>query len=539
MRKLIAGILLSTLSAGAYALDGADALLQNVGGDTGEDNGPRIETQANDFNLNFKLDDAFLVQFFNEWRKGKLDFEINRWAKLVMSKENEKAAHLLSVIEKKAPHEFKGAVMGAKLYLYYKMGLSQTFVSEWLQNYQSPYLKGTELNEGLKRVISIKPGQWLLDHPISLSSELRALIDKVDEKAGFFELSLKAYATINDGLAAQAMLPKLPETSALKKLIAERALLQYARQQDLATAGRVLKRYIEPSISNNDDPIRLSAHYMTVARLLYQAGALEASVNFYDKVPTGAPNYLQAKAEVLWPLLRLGDVARLRGEVTSLNSAVYNDNFLPDVYLVHAISNLKLCRYKDVQKNFSDFISTNKKWGGEITAKLKDANPTPDKTDWTLNLLNKRISYLENEQNRLQDLSRKSIKAALPAVGVQAHWATAATNIRFALEREKKNKALENRRFWKNKQALLLSTIRKMRFVKVEAMTQIRKFAALAKANGTAQNNTEETKSDQVKLGQAAQLKDKIVFPFDGVMWPDELFNLYSTAETECLKGYK
>lgn len=541
MRKLIAGILLSTFSTGVYALDGADALLKNVGGDLGDNDGPRIETQQNDFNLNFKLDDAFLVSFFNEWRKRKLDFEINRWAKLVMQKENEKAAHLLSVIEKKAPHEFKGAVLGAKLYLYYKMGLSQTFVTEWLQNHESPYLKGTDINDGLKRVISRKPGQWLLDHPVSLSSELLALIDKVDESAGFFELSLKAYATINDGLAAQAMLPKLPDNSALKKLIAERALLQYARQGDLATAGRVLKRYIEPSISNNDNPKRLSAHYMTVARLLYQAGALEASVSFYDKIPTGAPNYLQSKAEVLWPLLRLGDVTRLRGEVSSLNSGVYNDSFLPDVYLVHAISNLKLCRYKDVQKNFADFISTNKKFGALISKKVKEANPTPDKTDWTLNLLNKRISYLSKEQTRLKSLSKKSIKAALPAVGVQAHWAQAAKNIEFALEREKKNKALENRRFWKNKQALLTSTIRKMRFVKVEAMTQIRSFAALAKANAKnkKEESTSSSQSDRVKIAQAAQLKGKIIFPFDGVVWPDELFNLYSNAETECLKGYK
>ena len=63
------GILLSTFSAGGYALDGADVLLKNVGGNLEDQNGPRIETQQNDFNLNFKLDDAFLVSFFNEWRK--------------------------------------------------------------------------------------------------------------------------------------------------------------------------------------------------------------------------------------------------------------------------------------------------------------------------------------------------------------------------------------------------------------------------------------------------------------------------------------
>ncbi|MGB0453840.1 MAG: hypothetical protein ACPGJV_09010 [Bacteriovoracaceae bacterium] len=538
LRKAWAQVLLiSVLSSPAvYAESAADALLKNVGAETTEANAPKIETEENNFNLNFKLDDPFLVQFFQVWKNSKLEFEINRWSKLVMSKNFEKASHLLSVAEQKAPHEFKGAVLAAKLYLYYRLGLSQTFVETWLQNKNSPYLKGKEINNALMRVVSDRPGKWLLNHPISLSPETLALIERLDEKAGFFDMTLKAFATINSGVKAQLMLTKLPDQSALKPIIAQRALFQYAREKDLATAGKVLKRYIEPYIKAQNDPKALAQHYLTVARLLYQAGALDASVEFYDKIPNGAPQYLQAKSEVLWPLLRLGNMARLRGELKSVGNDLYEDKFLPDVYLVQSISNLKLCRYEDVQRNFLSFISTNKKWAKRISAKLKEENPNTDNKDWTTTLLSRKISYLKSEKARLKELENKSIKAALPAVGIQPHWQRALKGITFALDREVKRLSFENRRYWKNQKALLVSTIRKMRFVKVEAMTQIRKYAAMAKTHSQARKKTVR---DSVKLAQAANLKDKMIFPFDGVVWPDELFNLYSTAETECLKGYK
>jgi hypothetical protein len=43
-------------------------------------------------------------------------------------------------------------------------------------------------------------------------------------------------------------------------------------------------------------------------------------------------------------------------------------------------------------------------------------------------------------------------------------------------------------------------------------------------------------------LQATAQLKteeNEIAFPFDGVVWADEIFHLRSVAQAQCLKGIK
>src|SRR5699024_6961811 len=124
---------------------------------------------------------------------------------------------------------------------------------------------------------------------------------------------------------------------------------------DLAGAGAVLKRDLEPTLDMNGDPKALASHYLQVARLLYQAGALDAAESFYTRIPNGTPQYLEAREELTWVWLRKGDVAKLRGELVTLGSRVFDDQFQPEVHLVRAISNLKLCYYDEVEQDFRVF----------------------------------------------------------------------------------------------------------------------------------------------------------------------------------------
>ena len=90
----------------------------------------------------------------------------------------------------------------------------------------------------------------------------------------------------------------------------------------------------------------------------------------------------------------------------------------------------------------------------------------------------------------------------------------------------------EYNRFWKNREIVLSETIRKMKFVKVEAMTQMH---AIAKKSDL----YDKSRGDQVSTVQAARTdlsNDKLSFPFDGVLWSDELFTMRSAAKNYCLQ---
>jgi len=335
-----------------------------------------------------------------------------------------------------------------------------------------------------------------------------------------------AWATRYDVNHAKAMLDRLPLGHPLAMTLATTATLGYARSGEIGEAGKLLKRRVEPELEKIYDIKELPKYYITLARLLYQAGALEAADAFYSKIPRGSEQFLAARAERTWVLLRLGRVGELRGELESLSHKVFKENFLPEVALVRSISNLKLCRYADVAEDFSQFISGHESWINKINSGL--ANPDSSKvSDARIKLFEAAIAQKAQEQKTLQAFALESIKAALPAVGEQPHWVKAQAQVLSALEEEKRRLNAEKLRFWKNREIVLAEVIRKMKFVKVESMSQIRMMA---------QDNKKESEitTDTVTKIQSARQQGSQSYPFDGVYWPDELFQLYAKAQTRC-----
>ena len=82
---------------------------------------------------------------------------------------------------------------------------------------------------------------------------------------------------------------------------------------------------------------------------------------------------------------------------------------------------------------------------------------------------------------------------------------------------------------WSNRKKLLEQSIRNMRFVKIEYLSTMRRL----KSKLALLNN-----KDSISTQLAARSKtDQIKFPYDGVVFGDELFNYSSDIKNLCLKG--
>jgi hypothetical protein len=509
------------LSHSALAQLGADVLLQNAGSTTATDAQSGQVIEAGDF----KLTDSFLQTLFVEWKsQGQQSFEVNRWFRQILTHDFKGAAHQWTNIQKELPTTLRDTGFFAWTYLTWKLELNQTFIENWRT---ARKLQGNErVKVALDQFITLGAGHaWtskakpFIDP--TFKNELTALVNPLG-----FDLELLAWATRYDATYAKAMLDRLPLGHPLAMTLATTATLGFARKGEIGEAGKLLKRRVEPELEKIYEVKELPKYYITLARLLYQAGALEAADAFYSKIPRGSEQFLAARAERTWVLLRLGRVGELRGELQSLSHNVFKQNFLPEVALVRSISNLKLCRYADVAEDFSQFISGHGKWISEINTGL--ANPETSKiTDSRIQLFEAAIAQKTTEQKTLQALATESIQAALPAVGEQPHWVKAQAQVLTALEEEKRKLNAEKLRFWKNREVVLAEVIRKMKFVKVESMSQIRMMAQ--------ENKTEsEITTDTVTKIQSARVQGSQSYPFDGVYWPDELFQLYAKAQTRC-----
>ncbi len=541
MAKHILFLLLLAAPAFADAPTGADSLLDTLGTAPGE--APKDPSRQGQ---GIQLKDPFTIQFFSLWQnEPKLSYEVNAWAQKVLKGQYADASHLWTAIQRDIPGSFLSTAKAAQLYLLWNLDIPQTFFDEYVKELGNAGFGESRAAMALEQTIAPNFDQWLYKNMPVYSPEQREIIRKVPLTRGPQFLTLQAYVLARTGEQAAEVLEKLPPGHKLKTTLAKTVMLAKARKGDLRGAAGVMKRHLEPGIEASRDTLGLSHHYLEVARLLYQAGALDGAEQFYERIPNKSPDFLRAREELLWVTLRQGNLTKLRGELASFKTGLFEDKFAPDTYVVRAISSLKLCYYDKVQEALTQFVETNQKWAKIIDTALKSDNPpAPENKDEFTRNSEESLKLRDKEIARLQVLGTESIAASLPAVGPQKHWETAANRLKGTREMAIKAQAQEYRRQWKNQAQVLKESINKMRFVKVEYMSQVRALSQAAETSPDLLVKADAKEDAGKRTTEAAvkQLKTEdgeIAFPFDGVVWPDEIFHIRSVAQAQCLKGIK
>ncbi len=544
MMKNYASVLLAlTLSGSAYASGGADALLQSVGASTDVAPAAQVKTNDNSASLQMlqdvkalKLDDPFVLQMYSDFMmNAETPFEVKLWMQKIGKQDYEGAAHLWSALKSKFPEKLANHAAAVQAYLLYKMNLPQTFADFWISNLERSSYRDSPVSTHLENTLATFGfDKWFSDSKIQLNEAQIAVVANLNAARSTPVLTLKAYAAQRNGPKAKEMLTQLPKTHDMLVPLAKTAALMAAKAGDLATAGRTLKTYVEPYLQSKNDAVMWSQYNLQIARLLYQAGSMEGAAQFYQKIPRGSPDYLIAQEELGWVWLRTGTTDRLRGSLQTLSSEVFADRFQPEVYLVRAISNLKFCYYADVEKDFANFLKRNQSFAKEIDGALaSNEPPVPHRVSTYAAWAKEALAMRQKESARIAELSQRSISAVLPAVGVQSHWMEAGKALERATDQTKKMLATEYRNAWNADRVALREAIRKMQFVRVELLSQL----ALA-ANGDQLGSSQSSASREGAAANAPKLvadaKDQ-VYPFEGVVWSDEMFRLRSLARGKCL----
>ncbi|MCY4643992.1 MAG: hypothetical protein OXB88_05185 [Bacteriovoracales bacterium] len=477
-----------------------------------------------------KLNNPFIVHFYTRWNEVKKEnIEQNLWAGFVLNQKWEKVAHLWSVTKRSVNNFFDATARTAYLFALWKLELGQSFWNEWFEMLRVEKFRRSKAFTALNLSIQKEFPQRFYDWGIAVEmNQAEFLFSKMKDKNPIYD-TIRAHLLLRNvskyAQYAEELLLRLPGTHPLYVPLAKTLALHFARLENLGKAGSILKK-IESHILKSQDPEAISSYHLQIARLLYQSGNLEVAGKFYQKIPKGSKHFLTAREELAWVLLQSGEFGILRGELRTFRTDIWKDRFLPEIHLVSAIGNLKLCFYGEVRKDISLFLKKNRKWATRIENELKKPMPSkPNLEDFYIHRAEKALSERLKESRALEHFAKESLTAALPAVGVQPHWIAAKKSMGSSIERAQKKKAEEYKRVWHSYRFVLEEAIRKMRFVKVELMHQVSNLAAHASGKKLKGNiKTKLTVSN-----------NSMAFPFDGVVWPDEMFNLQSLTEGKCL----
>ncbi len=390
--------------------------------------------------------------------------------------------------------------------------LAQTFVDEWLVSLKKKSGQGTALEAEIEKGIDA-----LLEENGVLFTPAQEEIVSALPKTPLYG-HLKAWTSFRRGLAAKESLDALPKLHPWRGRLARSVSLAMARNGMVRAAISLVGTEVEAAAASGKkvQAETLSENTLQLARLYYQYGDLDEAEKWYELVPVSTNSYLKAQEELLWVWLRKGNSERLRGTLASLTLPFFEDKLAPEIYVVRAISNLKLCHYEDSKKDFDAFVRVNEKWAKPMEeAPRLAAPPRPPELDWYTAMVERGLERREREV------------AAVKALG----WTESAQALAANQAWLKGVLVKEYRRQWRNANAELREAIVKMRFVKVELHQEILRKHQVAEDT---EFKRAAQKNVQASLSRDLQDKD-LVFPYDGSVWPDELFRLRSNAFNGCL----
>lgn len=517
-------------SSPCLAQSGADALLEQLGEKPAQAPTGQLAPQLQQLIRGDLFQQQLGIMVLNH---RKLGFDVRQWAQMIVDNEYAKAAHLWTSIQPGIPEDFRDQAEAAQLYLLWKLGLAQTFFDQWVKNLaNSEYAQSTpELT--LETIVTPNLDAWLLREGVTVSPRAQTILDRLTDKKPFTP-TLKALASFRRAQQAEEILPQLPPENKMARFVASTVVYNHVKNGDLKGAAKILKANFEPAIEATHDPELLAKHDLSIGRILYQAGQMKAAAVFYQKIPNQSPSYMPAREELAWVYLRTGDTAHLRGELKGLASPVFKDRFQPETYLLRAISDLKMCYYEQLDKDLTEFSASNEIWAKKIDQALSAPSaPKPASLDEYSRMAEINVTKLESELKRLVDLGEKSVGATLPAVGWQQHWKDYQESMQSLLGEARKRVNDEYARQWKNQRLALQEAIRKMRFVKVEYMSQVRQLAEAGELDA----RKVASASDSLPASAVAKPENgQLSFPATTEVWSDELFKLRSAAQARCLK---
>ena len=168
-------------------------------------------------------------------------------------------------------------------------------------------------------------------------------------------LDLFARAKFVDGLVAYAEGHDAPATDAFKDVI----------------------RVTNPKKTRRPDLELRELAFLQLARIHYQNRQNRYAIFYYGKMPWGGQRWLEGLWEASYAHYRIGDYEKTLGNLLTLQSPYFKDEYYPESYVLKAIVYYENCRYPEARQVLEKFSSIYDPVYAELT-RLTGATRTPD-----------------------------------------------------------------------------------------------------------------------------------------------------------------
>jgi tetratricopeptide (TPR) repeat protein len=145
-------------------------------------------------------------------------------------------------------------------------------------------------------------------------------------------------------------------------------LVSYAQGDDAGASGafKDVVRLTNPKKVEHPDLELRELAFLQLARIHYQNRQNRYAIFYYDKMPWGGERWLEGLWEASWAHYRIGDYEKALGNLLTLQSPYFKDEYFPESYVLKAIVYYENCRYPEARQVLEQFASIYEPVYGEL-----------------------------------------------------------------------------------------------------------------------------------------------------------------------------
>lgn len=153
----------------------------------------------------------------------------------------------------------------------------------------------------------------------------------------------------------------------------------YDREGNQAAAVEALKEVVRltrptadtSSLDARTNEMVRELAFMDLARIHYAARQNRYAIYYYGKIERGRPEWLEALFESAWASYRIGQYEQALGNLVTLSSPFFRDEYFPEALLLKAVVYYENCRYRESSAIIQEFERRYKPVYEELDALVK------------------------------------------------------------------------------------------------------------------------------------------------------------------------
>lgn len=142
-------------------------------------------------------------------------------------------------------------------------------------------------------------------------------------------------------------------------------------------AYKEVVKVLNPRGGGHQDPALRELAFMQLARTHYGHKQNRYAIYYYDKITRGSDQWLESLFEASWAHFRIGQYEKALGNLVTLSSPFFKDEYFPEAMILKAATYYENCRYREARAILDQFEQIYQPVHDELERITGQQDPNP------------------------------------------------------------------------------------------------------------------------------------------------------------------